>query len=59
MLKQAQAFPKVAASDVALEMLGYTDEQMQRINNDYEHAQANQAVMSLLAPKGDGDGSTS
>lgn len=59
MLKQAQAFPKVAASDVALEMLGYTDEQMQRINNDYERAQANQAVMSLLAPKGDGDGSTS
>lgn len=59
MLKQAQAFPKVAASDVALEMLGYTDEQMQRINSDYKRAQANQAVLSLLTPKEDGDGDTS
>ena len=58
MLKQAQAFPKVAASDVALEMLGYTDEQMQRINSDYKRAQANQAVLSLLTPKEDGDGDT-
>ena len=58
-LKQAQALPKVAESDVALEMLGYTDEQMQRINSDHARAQANQAVMSLLAPKGDGDGDTS
>ena len=59
MLKQAQAFPKVAASDVALEMLGYTDEQMQRINSDYKRAQANQAVLSMLTPKEDGDGDTS
>ena len=58
MLKQAQAFPKVAASDVALEMLGYTDEQMQRINSDYRRAQANQAVLSLLTPKEGGDGDT-
>ena len=37
---------------------GYTDEQMQRINSDYKRAQANQAVLSLLTPKEDGDGDT-
>lgn len=58
MLKQVQALPKIAASDVALETLGYTDEQMQRINSDYKKAQANQAVLSLLTPKEDGDGDT-
>ncbi|WP_234966830.1 hypothetical protein [Olsenella urininfantis] len=58
MLKQVQALPKIAASDVALETLGYTDEQMQRINSDYKRAQANQAVLSLLTPKEDGDGDT-
>jgi len=58
LLKQVQALPKIAASDVALEMLGYTDEQIQTINSDYEKAQANQAVMSLLAPREGDDGST-
>lgn len=33
-LKQVQAIPKLANSDVSLEMLDYTDEQIQRINAD-------------------------
>lgn len=57
-LKQVQAIPKLANSDVMLEMLDFTDEQMQRIESDNRKAQANQAVMSLLAPKEDDGGDT-
>lgn len=55
-LKQVQALPKLADSDVMLELLGYTNEQMQSINNDHKRAQAENAVMSLLAPKKGADG---
>ena len=57
-LKQVQAIPKLANSNVVLEQLDYTDEQIQRIESDTKKAQASAAVMSLLAPKeegGDGD----
>lgn len=57
-LKQVQAIPKLANSDVMLELLGYTAEQMQTINSDNKKAQAEQAVMSLLAPKEDDGGDT-
>lgn len=55
-LKEVQAIPKLANSDVALELLDFTDEQMQRINSDDKKAQATKAVMALFAPEGDGDG---
>lgn len=57
-LKQVQAMPKLANSNVMLELLDYTDEQMQRIENDNKRAQAEQAVMSLLAPKEEDVGDT-
>ena len=57
-LKQVQAIPKLANSDVMLEMLDFSDEQMQRIESDNRKAQANQAVMSLLSPKEDDGGDT-
>lgn len=60
MLKQAQAFPKIAASDVALEMLGYTDEQMQRINSDARRSEARQMVEQMMgASDGDADAQAS
>ena len=58
-LKQVQAIPKLANSDVMLELLDYTDEQMQRINSDNKKAQASAAVLSLLSPKEDDGGDTS
>ena len=54
-LKQVQAIPKLAESDVMLELLDYTDEQMQRINSDAKRAKAGAAVLSLLSPT-EGDG---
>lgn len=57
-LKQVQAIPKLANSNVILEQLDYTDEQIQRIESDTKKAQASAAVMSLLAPReesSDGD----
>ena len=57
-LKQVQAIPKLANSNVILEQLDYTDEQMQRIESDNKRAQASQAVMSLLAPKEETGGDT-
>ncbi|QWT18106.1 phage portal protein [Collinsella sp. zg1085] len=50
-LKQIQAIPKLADSDVMLELLDYTDEQMQRINSDAKKAQARKTFMSLLSEK--------
>lgn len=57
-LKQVQAIPKLANSNVILEQLDYTDEQIQRIESDTKKAQANAAVMSLLAPREGSDGDT-
>lgn len=48
-LKQVQAIPKLANSDVMLEMLDFTDEQMQRIDSDNRRAQARGAVSAVLA----------
>ena len=55
-LKQVQGLPKLANSDVMLEMLDYTDEQIQRINSDNKKAQASAAVASLFEPKEGEDG---
>lgn len=57
-LKMVQAIPRLASSDVMLEMLDFTDEQIQRVGSDARKAQASEAVMSLLAPKEDGVGDT-
>lgn len=46
-LKQVQALPKLANSDVMLELLGYTDEQMQRINSDNRRMQARSALQAM------------
>lgn len=51
-LKQVQAIPKLANSDVMLEMLDYTDEQMQRIDSDNRRAQARGAVSAMLGTQG-------
>lgn len=51
-LKQVQAIPKLANSDVMLEMLDFTDEQMQRIDSDNRRAQARGAVSAMLGTQG-------
>lgn len=58
-LKQVQALPKLANSDVMLELLGYTDEQMQRINSDNRRAEGRAIVDQMTgAPNGDADAKT-
>jgi len=52
-LKQVQAIPKLVNSDVMLELLGYDDEQMQRINSDNRRAQGTASTM-----KAEGDDGT-
>lgn len=49
-LKQVQAIPWLADTDVALEMLGYNEEQRQRMQSDKKRAQADAAISSLFAP---------
>nr|WP_314638680.1 phage portal protein [uncultured Olsenella sp.] len=57
MLKQVQALPKLAESDVSLEVLGYTEEQRIRINSDARRSQARAALAgSLQAPVVQADG---
>lgn len=50
LLKQVQAIPWLADTSVALEMLGYTEEQRQRMQADKKRAQADAAISSLFAP---------
>ncbi|WP_293817405.1 hypothetical protein [uncultured Parolsenella sp.] len=50
LLKQVQAIPWLADTSVALEMLGYTEEQRQRMQSDKKRAQADAAISSLFAP---------
>ena len=50
LLKQVQAIPWLADMSVALEMLGYTEEQRQRMQSDKKRAQADAAISSLFAP---------
>lgn len=50
LLKQVQAIPWLADTDVALEMLGYNEEQRQRMQSDKKRAQADAAISSLFAP---------
>lgn len=54
-LKQVQAIPKLANSDVMLELLDYTAEQMQRINSDNRKAQGRELVNQLIGEDA-GDG---
>lgn len=50
-LKQVQAIPKLANSDVMLEMLDFTDEQMQRIDSDNRKAQGRELIERLTTPE--------
>lgn len=50
LLKQVQAIPWLADTDVALEMLGYNEEQRQRMQSNKKRAQADAAISSLFAP---------
>lgn len=54
-LKQVQAIPKLANSDVMLELLGYTAEQMQRINSDDRKAQG-RALIDRMTNGTEADG---
>ena len=47
-LKQVQAIPKLANSDVVLEVLDYTAEQIQRINSDNRRAQAQNIINEVI-----------
>ncbi|WP_165247495.1 phage portal protein [Adlercreutzia sp. ZJ141] len=49
LLKQVQSIPKIANSDVSLEMLGYTADQIKRINSDSRRAQGRAVVEQLIA----------
>lgn len=49
MVKQISAIPELAQSDVALEELGYTSEQIQRIRADIRRGQAAAQVGALAA----------
>lgn len=51
LLKQVQAIPAIAQSDVALELLDYTDEQMQRIRRDSTRAEG-RALIAQVANAG-------
>lgn len=46
-LKQVQAIPKLATSNVILEQLDYTDEQIQRIDSDSRRAQGRELIDRL------------
>lgn len=48
-LKQVQAFPFLGESDVALELLEYSEEQIQRINSDRNKYQARQAIIEAMS----------
>ncbi len=52
-VKQVQAFPWMAESDVPLERLGYTDEEIQRLANARERAASADVIGMMLG--GDGD----
>lgn len=49
-LKQVQAIPKLANSDVMLELLDFTDEQMQRIDSDNRKAAGRALINQLTQP---------
>lgn len=52
-VKQVQAFPWMVESDVPLERLGYTDEEIQRLANARERAASADVIGMMLG--GDGD----
>ena len=53
-LKQVQAIPKLANSDVMLELLDFTDEQMQRIDSDNRKAMGRALVDQMTGTEADG-----
>lgn len=58
-VKQVQAVPKLADSDVILEKLDYTDEEMQRINSDAKRADAQRAISAIINGNSDADSAQS
>lgn len=52
MVKQIAAIPRLAESDVALEELGYTDEQIARLRADWRRKDAADALDALRAGRG-------
>lgn len=55
-VKMVTAIPSLADSEVILERLTFSAEEIERIQGDRKKSQANAAVASLLAPKKDEDG---
>lgn len=55
-VKMVTAIPSLADSEVILERLTFSSEEIERIQRDRREAQANAAVMSLLAPRKADDG---
>jgi hypothetical protein len=56
--KQITAMPWLAESEVALEALGYTDEQIVRLLADKRRAQGSGALTAILERVAQGDGDT-
>ena len=54
-LKQVQAFPKLANSDVMLELLDLTDEQIQRIDSDNRKAMGRALVDQMTGTEAGGE----
>ncbi|MFQ9179655.1 MAG: hypothetical protein ACLR3C_06855 [Eggerthella lenta] len=54
-VKMVAAIPTLADSEVVLERLTFTAEEIERIQGDRKAAQANAAIASLLAPKKEND----
>ena len=54
-VKMVAAIPTLADSEVVLERLTFTAEEIERLQGDRKAAQANAAIASLLAPKKEND----
>ena len=49
MVKQISAIPELAETDVALEEMGYTAEQIMRIRSQIRRAKASESMLTRLA----------
>lgn len=50
MLKMVQAIPWLGDSDVALEELGFSDDQMLRLRSDRDRARSGRSLLRPLPP---------
>ena len=57
-IKIVQAIPWMADSEVVLEELGFSEDQIKRLASDRAKAQGRDAIASLVAPKGVPGGDT-